>query len=396
MSGFPRFVLPKDPCNLPVVRCRSRQDKAERRILIQRNGAHGDILMATPILTALRQSYPEAHLTWVVEHREAPTMDTNPYIDELLVWDTAYWKRLLRTANYPTYLLQAARLRRQLRLREYDIFISYQPEEWAYLLTQACGAPVRIGVFDTYSEFYGKSETSRNTRHFTRSFTQKEHPPHRTDQYLLPLEPLGLAPRSKRMLMGYTEIDRTAAERWLVEQGVRPDRFVAIAPLTTWPSRCWEAAKFAGLAEALRSDGYSVVFIGSASENAAVTEVAEMVGRGALTAAGNFSFRELAAFLDRAALVVSGDTGPMHLAAALETPFLSLFGPTPPARFAPLHGPGLPLYHPVPCSPCYKKECPLTGDDHMRCLRPISVQEAVEAARQLLSIPRTPREADRA
>ncbi|GAB4465192.1 MAG: putative lipopolysaccharide heptosyltransferase III [Armatimonadaceae bacterium] len=366
-------------------RCRLKPERADKRILIQRNGAHGDILMATPLLTALRDAYPHAHLTWLVEYKEAATVDAHPYLDELIIWDSAYWKKLLRHALYPLYLTQAARLRKLLKARQYDVFISFQPEEWGYLVAEGCGAPMRIGIFDTYREFNGDTETSANTRRYTDSFVFEDHPPHRTDQYLLPLKVLGLPdPPEKRMTMGYTVTDAAAAERLAAEMGIADTPYVTIAPMTTWSSRCWSARNFAALADALQDAGYPVVLIGSAKERLPIENVAEEMRQRPLIAAGVLSFRELAAFLDRAALVISGDTGPMHLAAAVDTPFLALFGPTPPDRFAPLSGRQRVLHHPVPCAPCYKKDCPLTGDDHHLCIRKIRVPEAIEAARELL------------
>ncbi|GAB4465199.1 MAG: hypothetical protein OHK0029_35660 [Armatimonadaceae bacterium] len=38
-----------------------------KRILIVKMWALGDILMATPLLTALRQAHPDVHITWVVD-----------------------------------------------------------------------------------------------------------------------------------------------------------------------------------------------------------------------------------------------------------------------------------------------------------------------------------------
>ena len=60
--GFPEFVAPLTPCNAPVRRCPVPREAAARRILLMRYGAHGDLLMASPLLRALRDALPETPL----------------------------------------------------------------------------------------------------------------------------------------------------------------------------------------------------------------------------------------------------------------------------------------------------------------------------------------------
>lgn len=383
---YPEFVPPLSPSNLPVHRCTVPREQASRRILIQRNGAHGDILMGTPLLTAIRAQWPDAHLTWLVERKERESIDAHPCIDELLLWNSAYWKRLLRRGLLPLWTAAALRMRRALRERHFDVFISFQPEEWP-LLARNVGAPVRIGVFDTFREFTGDSRTSSNVRFYTRAFTYGELPPHRTDQYLLPLEALGLtASGDKQMTLGFTQDDADAAARFLVGNGIRADAgFVVLAPMTTWPTRCWPGERYAALADRLADDGVPVVLIGSPREREKISAVQAAMRRcRPAVAAGDLTFRQMGALVARAAALVSGDTGPMHVAAAVRTPYVALFGPTPAPGRAPLAGRGRILLHPVPCGPCDKKRCANVGEDFMRCMRLITVEEAHTAVLDLL------------
>lgn len=121
---FPEFVEPLEPCNLPVRRCPVPREQASRRILIQLNGAHGDILMATPFLTALREFWPDAHLTWIVERKESPSINAHPMVDELLLWDSMYWKRMVRRGLLFPWVMRSLKMRRMLRARRYDVFVS--------------------------------------------------------------------------------------------------------------------------------------------------------------------------------------------------------------------------------------------------------------------------------
>lgn len=382
---FPEFIAPLQPANLPVRRCTTSREKASHRVLILRLGAHGDILMGTPLLTALRDAWPDAHITWAVERKEAPSIDAHPLLDEILLWDTSYWKSMMRRGLFPLWTVRALRMRALVREKQYDTFISLQPEEWP-LLTRYSGAQVRVGVFDTFRQFSNEAKTSPRTRYYTHPYVFEELPPHRTDQYLLPLRALGLPlPHDKRMTMGVTQEDENTARRLLSENGLEPGQpFAVLAPMTTWPSRCWPAERYAELGNALDADQVGVVVIGSGREKDAVEVVARGMKRRPIVAAGILAFREMAALIAQANLLVSGDTGPMHVAAAVGTPYLALFGPTPMVGRAPLSGRGVSLLHPVPCGPCDQKICPLPAPDTMRCMRLITVTEAHEAARHLL------------
>lgn len=381
----PRFLPMLFPCNLPVQRCSVPREQAAQRILIMRLGAFGDILMGTPLLAALRKAYPDAHISWVAEFAEREAIDANPYVDEILGWDSLYWKRMIRRVQYPLWLVRAWRVWRELKVRRFDVFISLQPEEWL-LLRRGSGAPIAIGIFDTFKRFYGKAHNPQNRRSYTHPYDAPELAAHRTDQYLLALHALELPPAAgEPMSMGYTAEDRASAVEFLRQQGLADGRgFIVLAPMTTWPTKCWPADRYVALADALaRRHGYRVVLIGSAKERPALEDIASRMEAAPIAMAGELSFRQAAALLDRAALLVSGDTGPMHVASALGTPQIALFGPTSPEWYGPRSARALVMAHPVPCGPCDKKLCRNTDDPHL-CMRLLSVEEVLEKADGLL------------
>ena len=386
----PEFVQPLTPCNTAVDRQRATDGSERKRILIIRLGAHGDILMGAPLLTALRKVWPDAHLTWVVERNARDAIEAHPGIDEILLWQSSYWSKILRKGHplfYPLWAFRARALRHALKARKYDVFISFQPEEWPFLVADVA-APTSIGVFDTFRQFYNADTTSHAARLYTRPFTCDDLPFHRTDQYLLPLKALELPEATdKRMQMGFTAEDREAVEAFLASQGLLSGQpFVALAPMTTWPSRCWPAERFAQLGDLLAERGCGVVLLGSArlQEQEAVTAIAARMNTRPALALGALSFRQMAALIGRASALVSGDTGPMHVAAAVGTPYVALFGPTPVAGRAPLVGRGQALMHPVPCGPCDQKVCPNTGENFMLCMKLLAVEEVFQSVCEML------------
>ena len=381
---FPVFAEPLMPIRDTVDRCRVPAASAARRILIVRTIANGDILMSTPLIAGLRAAWPDAHITYLVERREREAIEAHPQIDRLLLWDTAFWKTMTRRGSYPLWFLRTRVLRQRLRAERFDTLISLMPEDWGWLV-DAVGAQTTIGVFDTFREYHRQRRTSRRARLYDRAFTFDDLPPHRTDQYLLPLRALNLpTPTDPRMTMGWTAEDESAANAFIQEQALG-DRFVVVAPRAGWPSRCWPTERWAAFCEGLTArHDCRILLVGGLGDQAALSEVADGMGSRAIVAAGAFGFRQLAALTARALLTASGDTGPMHVAAAVGTPYLALFGPTPAPRFAPIVGRGLPMFHPVPCGPCHQRRCPLSGAAFEQCLHQITVEEALAGAASLI------------
>jgi ADP-heptose:LPS heptosyltransferase len=75
--------------------------------------------------------------------------------------------------------------------------------------------------------------------------------------------------------------------------------------------------------------------------------------------------------------LVTNDTGTMHLAAALGVPTISIFGSTEPILTGPLGPQHTVIRHHVPCSPCFKRECPFSHYDCMTGVTPERVAQAV-------------------
>jgi lipopolysaccharide heptosyltransferase II len=96
--------------------------------------------------------------------------------------------------------------------------------------------------------------------------------------------------------------------------------------------------------------------------------------------AGKTTLMELCAVLRCCRVVMTNDTGTMHLAGALDVPQVAIFGSTSPELTGPLSDRAIVIRHPVECSPCFRRECPID----FRCMTRVTVDEVTEAALKLL------------
>jgi heptosyltransferase-2 len=132
------------------------------------------------------------------------------------------------------------------------------------------------------------------------------------------------------------------------------------------PAKRWPAPYFAELSRELKRDGFQIWIIGSDKDRAIGTEIAQLSGGHAIDLTGRTHLEQAIDLLSCAQHVVANDSGLMHIAAALGVPLLALYGSSSPEFTPPLSVHARIARMGVPCSPCYRRECPL---GHFNCMR---------------------------
>ena len=126
------------------------------------------------------------------------------------------------------------------------------------------------------------------------------------------------------------------------------------------PAKRYPPERFARAAERLLATGCTspVLLVGGRGD-APHTAAVRAALPAAIDLAGSTDLGTLLAILERAAGVLANDSGIMHLAAALGVPVVGVFGSTNPGWTGPLGPLAGWVSHPVPCSPCYARTCPI-------------------------------------
>lgn len=339
-----------------------------QRILIVLLGAIGDVTRALPLLTRIRRSYPDSHITWAVEPAAAPLLDYHPALDEVLVYHrsqglSAFWPFL--TA---------------IRQRRFDLVLDLQRHAKSGLVSWWSKAPVRLG-FHRSNTKEGNWLCNTHTILPVADFSLK------LGQYLKFADALGLPNDGVRFELRLREEEDSHIEALLAHT---PRPFVTFFLGSRWPSRFWFPEATAQVARTLvRKYRMGVVLVGGRSEVTFAQAVSSALKRGAekdsetptrravTDLTGQTRLRDLIGIFARCRLAFGPDSGPMHIAAATGTPVISLWGATSPIRSAPWESEHLALSGPAACSPCYTRQCRI-GRVCMQRITPEQVLSAVE------------------
>lgn len=298
---------------------RSPASSRSPRILLVRLSAIGDVIHGLPVLCALREHLPNAHLTWVVERTASSLLMGHPALDELIVTPRGWLKS-------PG---EVWRLRSRLRSLRPDITIDMQGLTKSAIVARLSGCRRRLGFGD---------DKGRELSRWLNTELVDAPAEHVIDANLQLLKPLGIHASAVRFNLPESPKDALTADRLLHAVGMQ-EGFAVLNPGAGWPSKLWPAERFGRVAAYLGRQWRLpslVVWAGAQEKAWADTIVAE--SEGYARPAPNTSLCELAAVIRRAGLFVGSDTGPLHIAAAVGTPCVGLYGPMPATRNGP-HGP---------------------------------------------------------
>lgn len=188
---------------------------------------------------------------------------------------------------------------------------------------------------------------------------------------------LGLEVRERAPRLEPDEQALVAVRRRLERGGIAPGSAFALVNAGARPGSA-KGADPSVLAALARRRGLPIVIAcGPGEEENARATAAELRGTGALLLDDPPPrLPELVAWIASAAWFVTPDSGPRHMAQALRVPSLVLCGPTDPRHTAEHEDRIHVTRVEIPCSPCHREVCPLTGDAHRACMRTIDPDRA--------------------
>lgn len=367
-----------------------------KKILIIKPSSLGDVIHALPFLKAIKDTFHDAHIEWVISKSCEGILTENPLIDELIVFDKDSWKNL---KNISKTLREIKVLIKTLRAKNVDMVIDLQGLLRSGLITFLARAPLKIGFKNSRegsSIFYNKKVSTEKGLHAVDKCMEIakaiQNSQKTSASSVEPSKDFGelsqtvSSQQSKAIEFPlYIGIGAKEKVRNLLG-GLKEKEYIVIVPSARWQTKRWPPEYFGLLISKIH---IPCVITGSKADIKIAQDVMNTSKGKGINLCNKTDLQELITLIKGAKAIVSNDSGPMHIGAALGTPLIALFGPTDPMRTGPY---GWSEIHSkqrnknikviqagLPCSPCFKKRCkePL-------CMSKISVEMVLEELREYL------------
>jgi heptosyltransferase-3 len=348
-----------------------------RRILVVKMRHHGDVLLSTPLFSALKRHLPEAEIDALIYRETAPMVEGHPALRNLLLYDRA-WKR----RSWWTKLRQEISLLWKIRQGRYDLVVNLTEGDRGAIVAWASGSPLRVGVDPGKTGFFGKRAI------YTHLARLCPTPRHAVEQNLDVIRRIGIFPEGgeRCLIWNLPEAARTAIRPLL------PTRYVAVHPSSRWRFKTLPPAHMGAIIRELARRGHTVV-VTSGPEATELAMVEEILRGGStekiISLAGQTTLHELGAVIEGASVLLTVDSVPLHMASALQTPVVALFGPTSEIKWGPWHhARSRVVTSSHSCRPCGLDGC--GGSKRSDCLAGYVLQNIVDHVEHLQSVDSSP------
>lgn len=298
------------------------------KILVIRRDNIGDLVCTTPLFSALRRHFPDAHIAALVNSYNAAVLDGNAEVNEVCVYRKA--KHRGPGESRLAVWWETWRLIRRLRRERFDIAIVATPgrqpaalkfAHWVHAQRVIAYGEAADGIDDPLP----LTETNCG---------------HETEAVMRLLAPLGInEPPGPTQITARSELTAAIA----VPPGDGP--LIALHISARKPAQRWPIARFAELATALaaRYDARFLLFWSPGAEDHAqhpgddgkAEQLLALCRDLPLLPCPTQRLEELIAGLSRCDQVICSDGGAMHLAAGLGKPIVCFFGNSGAERWRP-------------------------------------------------------------
>jgi ADP-heptose:LPS heptosyltransferase len=327
-------------------------------LVICAGGGIGDVLLATPVMRALRSRFGDVVALTSAAHRDVLASD--PDLSEVWTDDVSFARQVAR-----------------IRARGFAASVTTWATARSAALPFVAGIPIRSGqARRSYSPLFThrvrvRSEFGDRTTHWTEILLDFARA---LDCDVADPTPTFVIPADARVALDLALRSRGIAAPYVV---LHPTRGISAA------RERWPTARLGDLARSLAArHGMPVVVTGGGADRAIADAVAE--AGGAISLGGATSLAEFGALAAGARVVVAMDSGPMHVAAAVGAPTVGVFAlrSDEPERWAPLGPRTAVVRGTYACPPEHRKEtCP-----DFACIASLDVATVLRAADGLLAV----------
>jgi lipopolysaccharide heptosyltransferase II len=372
-AGLPDNEKAVDPMAFPV-------PKPPGKILLVRFSAFGDVIQTLPVLTMLREGFPDAKIGWAIDTELAPAIEGHPALDYIHRCSRNGWKRgASRPFQWPSITREFTALVGEVKSVGYEVSIDAQGLFKTALLPFLAGIRRRIGYKHgrEFSSLFYTEQYQNSSEYFDPAVFHLEH-------MAGLVRMLGAAETNYKVEPPVvSEAPKQRAREVLKHAFAEPAPIVAMAPATQWESKSWPEENWISLLQQLLArTNLNVLLMGSSADGPLAERILsalhpEQLSGRVCNLFGKAPIRDMYALYGQVEAAVGPDSAPLHVAGAAGVPVLiGIYGPTGYRRTPPLGSPHMKLLSTegqLSCQPCHQRRCPLGTDECMKRISPDDV-----------------------
>jgi ADP-heptose:LPS heptosyltransferase len=338
--------------------------KPVRHILVVQTAKIGDMVCATPVIHALRTTFPQATLSVMATALTAPLLKANPDIDDTVIVDMATFKGVRGKVT----------LLRVLTRIGADTVLFLNPNLMFLLAAFWCGITRRLVVLSTFM--------GTTLRYASKLMTHIEL--HKEGE---------LVHHAQQRLLKKIGVTLPNFFHYAYETGTAPlqlsehEKWIGIGISTGNKLKELGQEKLAHIIQNLLAQtSYQIVLIGAHTDRAIAHELVALAPQRIKDSTGQIALEVLPQFLRRLSLYIGVDSGITYLADAVQVPVVSVIGPVdwreqgPMGKFVEI------IRRDEPCAPCSRVfhtayQCKIGTK---ACIEKIEASEITERALSLL------------
>jgi len=294
------------------------------KILIIKFRNIGDVLLSTPLISNLKNIYPDSVIDFALNKGCEDMVSNNPNVNNIFVYDRPRIKKLSIFAQ----LKEEIRFTRNIRNNHYDMVVNLTEGDRGAQLALFSGAKSKLG-------FPVRKGLLSKIKIFDKLGDDKKWQ-HTVEKDLQFINLLGKKIFNKEVRIYWSNKVEQEVDKILVDNNI--EQFVHIHPVSRWMFKCWEDDRMAKMIDYLQQDkGVKVIITGAPvkKELYRIDKILELCETNPVNLSGKLTLKHLACLSSKAKLFFGVDTAPMHMAAATNTPVVALFGASFPVIWGP-------------------------------------------------------------
>lgn len=305
----------------------------EYKILIIKLDAIGDVLRTTAILPALKEQYPDSHITWCTKKNAKDIFTKNHFVDDVIfIEEDAFYR---------------------MSIEEYDYVINLDTSKLSSAIASLSISSKKVGFILNSKGYVEPTSKAAQTWLLMSAFDDVKFANEKSYQQLM-YEILELKSKISPPILILNDDNKALYSKFdLNNQKLTIGFNTGVG--TKWPNKGWSTEKWDGLFNSLKNHDLNLLLLGGPEEKEKnkffISKYDFLIDTGC-----DNSILDFVSIVNLCDILITADTFALHIATALEKFIIVLFGPTSATEIE-LYGKGVKLLGTKRCKCFYQRKC---------------------------------------